>query len=178
MHPLLNSFSDVNQSGLGALGVNVGSFITQIISFVIVFLILKRFAFKPILKIMDERRKTIDSGVNLGIDMKKKSAELEEEVADKLREARVKADSIIDSAQEEARGLVSSAEEDAKKKVDQISKEAQEKIKLETAKARKELEKEIVGLISEATEAIIDEKVDSKKDAELIDKVLHQRSAS
>ncbi len=178
MHPLINSFSDVNQSGLGALGLNGQAFLIQIISFVIVFLILKKFAFKPILKIMADRRKLIDSGVQLGEEMKKKSAELEDEVAIKLREARSQADTIIDSAQQEARELVVAAEDDAKKKVEQISKEAQEKIQLETAKARKELEKEIVGLISEATEAIIDEKIDSKKDAALIDRVLRSRSTT
>jgi F-type H+-transporting ATPase subunit b len=172
MHPILSNFSDVNQSGLGALGVNAGAFLIQIISFIIVFLVLKRFAFKPILKIMDDRRKLIESGVNLGEDMKKKSAELEEEVEKKLREAREAADEIIESANQDAREMLAKAEEDTKAKVDQITKDAQERIKLDTARARKELEGDLVGLISEATEAIIGEKVDSKKDAELIDKVL------
>ncbi len=88
MHPIISNFSDVNQSGLGALGVNAGAFLIQIVSFMIVFLILKKFAFKPIIKIMDDRRKLIDSGVSLGEEMKKKSVELEEEVEKRLHEAR------------------------------------------------------------------------------------------
>lgn len=173
-----NGFGDVSASGLGALGVNWQSFIIQIITFVIVFLVLKRFAFKPILRIMSERKNLIDNGVTLGEQMKKKSVELENEIAEKLREARNQADTIIGSAQQDARELIASAETSAKEKVEQISAEAEERIKIQTAKARKDLEKEIVGLISEATEAIIEEKVDTKKDAELIDRALHQRSAS
>lgn len=174
----LNTFGDVSSSGLGALGVNGGDFLIQIITFVIVLLILKKFAFKPILKIMDERRKLIDNGVKLGEQMKIKSAKLEDEISEKLREARASADKIISDAQQDARELVQSAEENAKQKVDQISAEAQERIKRETAQARKQLEGELVGLISEATEAIIDEKVDIKKDAELIDKALRNRGTA
>ena len=178
MPVVFNNFSDVSSSGLGALGVNGGDFLIQIISFIIVFLILKRFAFKPILKVMADRRKLIESGVQLGDEMKKKSAELEEEISKKLHEARAEADKIISSAQQEGRELLLQAEEGAKSKVEQISKDAQERIKRDTAAARKELEKELVGLISEATEAIIEEKVDAKKDAELIDRALRQRKTA
>ncbi len=175
MLPLVTNFSDVNASGLGALGVNGQAFLIQVISFAIVFLILKRYAFKPIIKVLNDRRKLIDGGVKLGEDMKKKSAELEAEVAEKLRVARIKADSMVSSAQLEAREVLLTAENNAKEKVEQITAEAQERIKRDTAAARKELEKELVDLISEATEAIIEEKVDAKKDAALIDKVLRQR---
>jgi F-type H+-transporting ATPase subunit b len=178
MFQVLTNFSDVNSSGLAALGVNGGDFLIQLISFILVFLLLKKFAFKPIIKVMSERKNLIESGVKLGEDMKKKSAELEEEISTKLHEARLDADKIISSAQQEARQLVVLAEESAKEKVEQISNEAQERIKRDTAQARKQLEKELVGLISEATEAIIDEKVDAKKDAQLIDRVLNQRNVA
>lgn len=178
MTQLISNFGDVSASGLNALGVNGGDFLIQIISFIIVFLILKRFAFKPILKIMSDRKKLIEDGVTLGEQMKKKTVELEDEIAKKLHDARSDADKIISSAQLEARELVIAAEENAKAKVDQISADAQEKIKRDTSNARKQLEGELIGLISEATEAIIDEKVDAKKDAELIDKALRQRKTA
>ena len=171
-------FGDVNASGLGALGVNTQSFIIQIITFVIVFLVLKKFAFKPILKVMKERRELIESGVKLGEEMKKKNVELESEIAEKLSKARADADNIISSAQQDAREVIVTAEENAKQKVEQVTADAQDRIKRDTASARKQLEAELVGLISEATEAIIDEKIDAKKDASLIDRALKQRNAS
>ena len=133
----ISIFSDTSASGLGALGVNVHAFIIQIISFLIVLLILKKFAFKPILKVLEERKKLIESGVKLGHEMKKKSAELEDEISTKLHEARSKADNIINSAQQEARELVLSAEDSAKAKAEQINADAKEKIKRDTFLARK-----------------------------------------
>ena len=54
---------------------------------------------------------------------------------------------------------------------------ADERIASDTARARKQLEGEIVGLISDATEAIIGEKVDASKDKQLIDKALKGQTA-
>jgi len=68
------------------------------------------------------------------------------------------------------------AEGKAQDKAAGILKDAEERIKTDTARARKKLEGELVGLISDATEAIIGEKVDAKKDAALIDAALKGRA--
>jgi F-type H+-transporting ATPase subunit b len=166
-----------SSSGIGALGLSGSAFLIQLITFILAFLILRRYAFKPIIKLLDERRKTINEGVNLGEDMKKKSAELEDEIAEKLRAARLEADKIVGAAQQEARGMLQETEESARAKAEAIVKEADERIKQNTQLARKRLEKELVGLVSDVTEAIIDEKIDLKKDSALIDKALSKRGA-
>ena len=109
MPQAFQQFGDINQSGIGALSLNGHDFLIQLISFILVFLILKKFAFKPILKIMAERKKLIEDGVATGEQMKKEKALLEEEIATSLHEAREKADSVINSAQQEARELVQKA---------------------------------------------------------------------
>jgi len=165
-------------SGLGALGVDGTAFVVQLITFVLAFLILKRFAFKPILKVMHERRETIENGVKLGEQMKREEAKLAAKVDETLHEARKEADSIIATAQDSGREAVREAEEKARLKAEGIVKEAESRIVQETARARKQLEQEVVGLISDATEAIIDEKVDAKKDAALIERALRGRQAA
>jgi F-type H+-transporting ATPase subunit b len=169
----LNIFA--SSSGLGALGINLQALIIQLVTFVIVFLVLKRFAFKPILKVLQQRRELIENGVKLGEQMQKEKVELEDQVAAKLHQARTEADDIITTAQEEAKQLAQEAEETAKEKANKIVAAADAQIEQDTARARKKLEGELVGLISEATEAIIEEKVDAKKDAALIDKALRSR---
>ena len=67
------------------------------------------------------------------------------------------------------------AETKAHEKADAIIKEAKQHTLQDVARARKQLEQELIGLISDATEAIIDEKIDAKKDAALIDKALKGR---
>ena len=106
---LLTNFGD-NSSGLGALGVSGSAFIIQLITFVLAFLVLQKYAFKPILKIMNERRETIESGVELGEKMRKDQVELDKKISTELNEARAKADKILSEAEENARDTVRAAE--------------------------------------------------------------------
>lgn len=176
-HLFTNFASESAESGLGALGVDGKAFLIQLITFVLAFLVLKRYAFEPIIKILAERRRIIESGVKLGEEMQKERAKLDSEVEQALQAGRQKADAIIASAQDTAKETIREAEDKAKVKAAAIHKEAESRIAQDTARARKQLESEIVSLISDATEAIIEEKVDSKKDAALIDKALKDRAA-
>lgn len=176
MTTAVTQFAD-SSSGLGALGLDVKALVIQLITFLIAFWVLKRYAFGPIVKMMEERQKTIEAGVELGEQMKKDKAALEAKVAQELAKARGEADGIIAGAEETSRQVVRDAEEKASQKAAGILKAADERIASETQRARKQLEGEIVGLISEATEAIIGEKVDAKKDAQLIDRALKEQAA-
>jgi len=176
MDSLVAQFGD-SSSGLGALGVDGKAFVIQLITFVLAFFVLKKFAFKPIIKMLDERHKTIDDGVKLGEKMKQDQAALQAKMAETLAKARQEADGIIAQAQDAGRQAIHEAEDKARDKAAGILAEADERIKSETARARKKLEGELVGLISDATEAIISEKVDAKKDAQLIDRALQRQRA-
>ncbi|HUA12966.1 MAG TPA: F0F1 ATP synthase subunit B [Candidatus Sulfotelmatobacter sp.] len=165
-----------SSSGIGALGFNLNDFLIQLVTFVLALIILKRYAFTPIANILRKRKETIEHGVKLEEDLKKEKAELDKKVDDTLRATRVKADGIISDAKASARQTVKDAEDQARVKADAISKEAEAQIALSTDKARKELEGELVGLISEVSSAVIEEKVDSEKDAKLIERSLKERT--
>jgi F-type H+-transporting ATPase subunit b len=172
----LTQFGHEEVSGLGALGVDGKAFVIQLITFVLAFFVLKRYAFKPIIKVLTERRQTIEQGVKLGEEMQKERAKLDAQIEKALHEARQKADGIIAGAQDTGRQTIREAEEKARDKADGIIASAESRIEQDTARARKALEKEVVGLISDATEAIIGEKVDARKDAQLIEKALKGRA--
>ena len=89
-----------------------------------------------------------------------------------MRDARIEADKIIGNGQKEAREIIREAEKVGARKVDIMLADAEARIKEEAEQAKRKLEKEIVGMVSDVTEAIVEEKVDSKKDAKLIDKAL------
>ncbi len=170
----LTQFGD-SSSGLGSLGLDGKAFIIQLVTFVLAFLVLKKWAFGPIVTLMEQRRKTIEDGVTLGEQMKKDQATFEAKKAEELQKARAEADGIIASAQEASRDAIREAEDKAHQKADGILKEADARIATDTKRARKQLEGELIGLISDATEAIIGEKVDAKKDAQLIDRALKEQ---
>ena len=162
-------------SPLAALGVDAKSLIFQLITFLLVFLVLKKFAFKPITKMLVERRKVIEDGVKMGQRMEKEKSKLDDDVVKVMRDARLEADKIIGNAQKEAREIIREAEKVGQRKVDTMITDAEGRIQEETEQAKRRLEKEIVGLVSEVTEAIVEEKVDPTKDAQLIDKALKSR---
>ena len=171
----VTQFAD-SSSGLGSLGIDGKAFIIQLVTFLLAFLVLQHWAFKPIVRLMEQRRKTIEEGVSLGEQMKKDKADLEVKVAAELKKARGEADGIIAAAQDTARDTIREAESKAHDKAEGIIAEAKDRTLQDVARARKQLEGELVGLISEATEAIIDEKVDAHKDASLIDKALKEHA--
>ncbi len=175
MTPITNFAAET--SGIGALGIDGKAFVIQLITFLLAFVILKKYAFTPMGKVLNERRETIESGVKLGEEMKIENEKLEAKVAEILQQTRVEADGIISAAQDAARQTIREAEDKAREKAAGILKEADSRIDQDTARARKQLEKELVGLVSDATEAIIGEKVDAKKDAQLIERALKEQRA-
>lgn len=178
IHLVTQFAAEESSSGIGALGINLQALIIQLITFILAYLVLRQFAFKPILKVLRQRRELIESGVKLGEEMQRERAELDKTISDQLHSARVKADGIIGEAHDAARAAVAEAEEKARQKADNIVAEAHERGEHDIQQMRKKLEQELVGLVSEATEAIIDEKVDTKKDAALIDKALRAQAGS
>ncbi|MCX6725328.1 MAG: F0F1 ATP synthase subunit B [Candidatus Saccharibacteria bacterium] len=168
--------AEVQATGIGVLGISASAFITQFISFLIVFILLRQYAFKPIGKLLEERRKTIDDGVKMGLVMEKEKAKLDTEIAKKMREARLETDKIIANAHKDARDVIREAEKSASRKTEAMLSDAEVRIEAETERAKMALEKDIIGLISEATEAIVGEKVDMAKDGEIIDKILKRRA--
>jgi F-type H+-transporting ATPase subunit b len=165
----LTTFAD-SSSGLGALGVDGHAFIIQLVTFILAFLVLRRFAFGPILKVLNERRATIESGVKLGEQMQKEKAELEAKSEALLAKARQEADGIIAGAQDSGRDAIREAEEKARTKAEGIISSAEARLEQDKARARQTLEKEVASLVASATEAVLGEKIDAKKDAQLIER--------
>ncbi len=162
-------------SPLAALGVDMKSLIFQLITFTLVFLILKKFAFKPITKMLAKRHQVIEDGIKLGEKMEKEQARLNEKAEDVIRDARAEADVIVENAQKEAREILRKAEKDAKTKIDGMMKDAQTQIEEDSEHAKRALEGDLTNLVSEATEAVVEEKVTSAKDQEIVKNVLKGR---
>lgn len=164
-----------SSSGIGALGVNFGALATQLVTFVLAYLVLRKWAFGPIVRILQERRQVVEDGVKLGEKMRQDEKALEEKVEKTLVETRREADKIIAEANETAKQMVREAEGEAKNRADILIKEAEARTEREMAMAKRKLEGELVGLIAQATSAVLDEKVDAKKDAGLIERALAGR---
>lgn len=167
---------EAEASGIAALGFDPKAFLIQLVTFLLVFYILKRFAFGRIVDMLEKRRQTIEEGVTLSAKMTQEKEKLDKEVARQRAETRREAEALIADTQAQATVILKKAEASAAERANQIIEEAREKIDDEMARARRNLEKEMVGLVIEATEAVTREKLDAKKDGALITEALKGRA--
>ena len=166
-------FGSTESSG-GILGFSPQAFIIQLITFVLVFALLKKFAFGRIVALLDKRYETINAGVKHGLEMEKEKKQFLEETEKVAREARHEADQIIADAEKEAREIVREGEKAAHKKSEIMLKDAEERIHEEAQQAKIRLEKEIAGYVAEATEAVVGKKIDKSTDGDIIKKAVSQ----
>lgn len=160
--------------GIGALGLSLPAIVASAITFLVLFFVIKKFALDGIVANLKKREDDINRGLHLTAEMDKKSAELEQTVAAELKKARKEADAIIAEANTETGKMIQAAEEKAKNKADEILRAAEGKIERDIVEARNGLKAEMAGLITEATEAILGEKLDAKSDRKLVENYLKE----
>ncbi|MEK7602710.1 MAG: F0F1 ATP synthase subunit B [Patescibacteria group bacterium] len=167
--------TSASASPLEALGVNVQAFILQLITFLLVFIILKKLAFNRVVAILEKRRLVIEDGVKLGEQLAKEREEQAQQAAETIRNARHEADLILSNAQKEGRQLLRQAEKAAHQKTKVILEEAEIKSQHESALTKRKLQKDLVHLVADATEAVVGQKIDRKKDAAIIEAAVKGR---
>ncbi|HPN96630.1 MAG TPA: F0F1 ATP synthase subunit B, partial [Candidatus Moranbacteria bacterium] len=144
--------------------------IAQIVNFTIVLLVLYKFAYKPILKTLNERTSKIEKGVKDAEEAKKKLEEVSIEEKEILKKAKIESQEIIKKAEETAKKEAENISVEAKKQTEKMIVDAQKSIEQEKGKMMAEVKSEIAGLVVAATEKLIGEKMSSDKDKELVEK--------
>lgn len=157
---------------LTKLGINWQLLIAQIVNFLILVFVLYRFAYKPILKILDDRTEKIEKGLKDAQTVQDKLLAIEDKEKKVLLTARKEAQKIIQQSENTALKNAKDLEISAKVQSGKILEDAKKQIEQEKNKAVKEAKTEIAELVMSATEKIIGEKIDSSKDKELIEKVI------
>lgn len=150
------------------MGISIPEILTQAAAFTLLVLILKKFAWGPLLKLLDDRREKIRSGLE-EIEKTKREvetlkAQYESHQAHIQEEARAKIQTAIDEGKRIAREIQDHARNEARA----VLEKAKEDIQLETEKAQVQLRNEIADLTLSATERLMNEKMDEKKDKALV----------
>jgi F-type H+-transporting ATPase subunit b len=159
-----------------ALGLDWRILFAQLVNFAILIFVLWRFAYKPVFNILEERRIKIAEGL-------KNSEQAELEIAKALKSKK----EVISEAKKEASLIIEESRKQAEKKYQEIISKSKEdlqivineekaKIKSERELIASEIKKEISSLVVNAVERVLLEKVDQKKDGEMIAKVIKDLS--
>lgn len=178
MHNLIvASASEASPGLLEALGIDVKLLVEQTIAFLILVLILGKFVYPALIKAIDARRDQLEAGMKEAKEASEALVKAEEKVTDLLADARREADEIIARSHQEAATMVSDAEDKAKARAEQIVADARTQLDADVRKAREALKSETIQLVALATEQVVGEKLDAKKDANLIKGSLSQEKA-
>lgn len=171
MHILV--FADL----LGSFGINTLAFISQLISFSVVFLILWRWGFPAIQRTLEKRQAVIREGV-----------ENAEQARRNLQNANAEANRIHLQAQQEAQEIIAQAQKTAERELVRIQEETQARlhqmeqqqiarIKQEAAQAREQLSRLVVNLSISAASKVISKSVDTKDNRRLVEEFVSASGA-
>lgn len=149
----------------------------QVINFIILLLILKRFLYKPILKVLDERKQIAAKSLSQAELIEEKLQLIENESARKLQEVTKQAQRILDNASEAADKIISDAHIKAKADVDQIMEKGRLSLAAERERVKKEMTEELSGLVLMGIEKVSGKIIDQPDHLKLLDQTLDSISA-
>lgn len=160
--------------GLGTLGIDGGIFIAQLVNFLVVLLVLWKFAYKPIMKMLDERTERIEKSMKDADHVEKRVAALEDERKAVINEARAEAGKVMELARADAEAMKTDMIEKAKREVERVVVHGKAQLKNEQESMMRELRKEIADIAVSVARKILSEGVDDKKAASLAEEVVRK----
>lgn len=164
-------------SGFAQLGLDVPTLLAQIVNFIILLVLLRLVAYKPLMRMLDERSRKIKESVEQAEAMKAKTARAEEELKKQLQAAGKEGQERIARALRMGEELKQKAQQEAQQEAEALITRARTEIQRERDEAIGELRHEFADLTVLAAGKVIDRSLDKAAHQQLIDKVLAESSA-
>ena len=141
-----------------------GLIIWTTIIFTLLLIVLKKFAWKPILNAVDQRNKSIAEALKSADKAKEEMELLHADNERILTEARAQRDALLKEAREIKNGIINEAKENANKEADKILNSAKEQIANEKMKAITELKNSVAILSIDIAERVLKRELKEKAD--------------
>ena len=156
---------------------SVGLFFWQTLLFVALILLLKKFAWKPILDAVNEREQGIKDALDSAEQAKQEMANLQADNEKLLKEARAERDAMIKEARDIKNKMIIDAKEEAKGEADKMVAQAQAAIESEKKAAIADLKNQVASLSMEIAEKVVRENLSSDdKQQKLVKNLLDDSS--
>lgn len=160
--------------GFASLGVNLPLLVVFVINFIVLFILLRLFLYKPVLKMLDERARRTQEGMELAEATKKEFEQARVEVQKQIEKGRQEAQAIIAQALQTGERLKEESRGEATKQAQVIIDRTRGELESEREKIVGSLRKEFVDIAISAAEKVINETLDKKKHRKLIEETLQQ----
>lgn len=153
-------------------GVEPILLLAQIVNFAILLFILKKFLYKPILKVLEERKRKVETSIKQAEDIQKRfdeSAKRSEEIVNKGSE---EASKIIAGAKEEAKTLSAQIQAETKQSVADTIKRAQDSLELEKQKMIAKARSQIVDMVTSVTKKVVSKSLKGPDNERLVQEAI------
>ena len=157
---------------LEIISVNLWHILISLCNLLVLFLIIKKFLFKPVKKMMAERKNEIDRQYALAEEAERKALQDRDAWESKLAGVQDEADEMMKQAAAQAKRRKDEILSDARGEADGILRQAKSDAELEMKKAEDTIRREIIGGSSALTENILEREIDEKDHKDLIDSFL------
>jgi F-type H+-transporting ATPase subunit b len=159
--------------------VNINAtLIAQILNFLFLVFVLAKFAYKPLLNIMEERKNKIAADLEAADAAKAEAEAVKSEYAAKLADARQEAQAIVEAARKSAQAAHDKIMAETKAEQDQVVAAAKEAIELEKQKALADVRAQVISLSMMAASKIVEQKLGSEEDkkmaGEIVDSIINK----
>jgi len=144
-------FTEMLRDTADTFGWNWQLFLSQVISFSIVAILLRKFAYKPILAVLEDRRRKIEEGQLNAEKIRKELAEAEKRYQEIVGKANADAQRMIDEARESSAHLADRKQQEAITAAEQIVAKAKEAAALEHDRQMQNLKRELGRLVIDTT---------------------------
>ena len=149
---------------------SIGLFFWQTIIFVILIFLLKKFAWSPILKAVNDREQGIKDALDSAEAAKKEMQSLQADNEKIMKEARAERDSLLKEARDLKNSMISQAKDEAKSEAQKIIESANEAILNEKNAAVSDIKKQVASLSIEIAEKLLKEKLsDDNKQMKIVE---------
>ncbi|MCK6604285.1 MAG: F0F1 ATP synthase subunit B [Ignavibacteriaceae bacterium] len=158
----------------GLLGVNIGLAFWTVLTFLLLLLILGKFAWKPILKALDERETNIKSSLEAAERAKEETRKLTDENQKILAQAMEEANKLREESRSQAESIKNDILAEAKKKSDEMLASATHEIEVKKQEALSEIKNQIADISIDIASKILKANVDKEKNKTLIESGLNE----
>jgi F-type H+-transporting ATPase subunit b len=160
--------------GFASLGINLPLLVVFIINFIILFVLLRIFLYKPVLKMLDERSKRTKEGMELAEATKKEYEQAKSEIQKQIEKGRQEAQAIIAQTIQVGERLKEESRQEATKQAQVIVDRTRAELEAERDKIVENLRREFVDISISAAEKVIKETLDKEKHRKLIEETLQE----
>ncbi len=152
----------------------LGHALMTLLSFLILLYCVRRFAWGPIMNVLEQRRKMIEKDIEEGRQLKESSDKANQEAKESLVSARIQASQIVNDAKKQGEELKRQLKEEAQSDIEAMRKQADIRLQREREQYLQEMEETVANVSVELAEKILQHDIQEEDHRRLINDFIHR----